>query len=375
MSGGKQVRSSSEGIFMARRRTLPPGRERPARRIASSTPLRASRPETVPAGRPVSRGPRLARIGIWTALAAGPLALMVALAAPSGTVAQAAPAPTPSAARPQADPAGTASHFVELWLRADAAAPDNPVGAAVRAMAPQAELPARAREARAPEAVRVTALRTVRLPGGGWTVTVAAVTDEQHEPAPGTGTTDSAVVVQPAVRYFAVSGTGGKDDGPLVITGSPAEVSAPEAAPASTSVFDHPVPSTGPLAVSLGQFLRTYLAGAGGQGAGLERYLSPGTRLYAPRAASYARVEVQDIAADTETAGGKDVPADGTKARVRGRIEGEDRAGTRWPLEYHLTVTARAGRWEISALDTGSPAPMPAGVASPSATPIAGGTR
>ncbi|MFJ6722508.1 conjugal transfer protein [Streptomyces sp. NPDC091259] len=368
---------------MARRRTLPPGRERPARRIASSTPLRASRPETVPAGRPVSHGPRLARIGVWTALAAGPLALTVALAAPSGTAAQAAPAPTPSATRPQADPAGTASHFVELWLRADAAAADNPVGAAVRAMAPQAELPARAREARAPEAVRVTALRTVRLPGGGWTVTVAAVTDEQHGPAPSTGTgtgtgtgTDKAAV-QPAVRYFAVSGTGGKDDGPLVITGSPAEVAAPEAAPAGTSVFDRPVPSTGPLAVSLGDFLRTYLAGTGGQGAGLERYLSPGVRLTAPTAASYAPVEVKDVAADVDAAAGKDVPADGTKARVRARVEGADRAGTRWPFEYRLTVTARAGRWEISALDTGSPTHTPAAVASPSATPTAtdGGTR
>ncbi|MFI5831971.1 conjugal transfer protein [Streptomyces sp. NPDC051578] len=310
---------------------------------------------------------------MWTALAAGPLALAVALAGPSGTAAQAAPAAAPKAARPEADPAGTAAHFVELWLRADAAAADNPVGAAVRAMAPQAELPSHSREAGAPEAVRVTALRTVRLPGGGWTVTVAAVTEEQHEPAPGTGT-DKAVVVQPAVRYYAVSGTGGMDDGPLVVTGSPAEVSAPEAAPAGTSVFDRPVPSTGPLAVSLGDFLRTYLAGVGGQGAGVERYLSPGVRLTAPTAASYARVEVKDVAADTETAGGKDVPADGTKARVRVRVEGEDRAGTRWPLEYHLTVTARARRWEISALDTGSPIQMPVAVASPSVPPTATST-
>ncbi|MFF1560950.1 conjugal transfer protein [Streptomyces sp. NPDC058279] len=359
---------------MARRRTLPPGRERPARRIASSTPLRASRPETVPAGRPVFHGPRLARIGVWTALAAGPLALAVSLAAPSGSAAQAAPAPTPSAERPQADPAGTAAHFVELWLRADASTADNAVGSAVRAMAPQAELPSRSREAGAPEAVRVTALRTVHLPGGGWTVTVAAVTDEQREPAPSTGT-DKAVVIQPAVRYFAVSGTGGNGGGPLVVTGSPAEVAAPEAAQAGTSPFGHPVPSTGPLAVSLVEFLRTYLAGVGGQGAGLERYLSPGVRLYAPTAASYARLEVKDVTADTETAGGKDVPADGTKARVRVRVEGEDRAGTRWPLEYRLTVTARAGRWEISALDTGSPAQTPAGLVSPSTTPTARGAR
>lgn len=359
---------------MTRRRTVPPGRERPASWAAVSKPLGAPRPETVPVGRPVSHGPRLARIGVWTALAAGPLALAVALAAPAGSAAQAAPAPTPSSSRVQTDPAGTAAYFVELWLRADASAPDSPVGAAVRRMAPQAELPSRSREAGSPASVRVTPLRTVFLPGGGWTVTVAAVTDERRAPSP--GGSDQAVV-QPVARYFAVNGTGNQDDGPLVVTGSPAEVAAPEAAQTNASVFGRPVPSTGPLAVSLTEFLRTYLAGPDGQGAGVERYLSPGVRLSAPTAAVYTRVEVKDVAADTEAAAGTTVPADGSRARVRVRVEGSDAAGTRWPLEYRLAVTARADRWEISALDTGTPAPASAGAASPAApsTATSGGTR
>ncbi|MET9468891.1 bacterial transcriptional activator domain-containing protein [Streptomyces sp. NPDC006544] len=57
------------------------------------TSLRRSRPETVPAGRRVSREPRFTRIGIWAALAAGPLALALSLTAPKATVAQAAPTP------------------------------------------------------------------------------------------------------------------------------------------------------------------------------------------------------------------------------------------------------------------------------------------
>ncbi|MFF6945708.1 conjugal transfer protein [Streptomyces lavendulae] len=361
---------------MTRRRTLPPGLERPARQGAVSPQLRASRPETVPVARPVSYGPRLARMGVWTALAAGPLALAVALAAPAGSAAQAAPAPAPSSSRVQADPSGTAAHFVELWLRADASVPDGPVAAEVRRMAPQAELPSRSREASSPAAVRVTPLRTVAMPGGGgWTVTVAAVTEERRAPSPGGGS-DQAVV-QPAARYFAVSGTGGQDGGPLVVTGSPAEVAAPEAAQTGPSVFGRAVPSTGPLAVSLTEFLRTYLAGPGGQGAGVERYLSPGVRLSAPTAAVYTRVEVKDVAADTEAAAGTAVPADGNRARVRVRVEGSDAAGTRWPLEYRLAVTARAGRWEISALDTGTPATASAGAASPAAPSAAtsGGTR
>ncbi|KOU64376.1 hypothetical protein ADK55_07610, partial [Streptomyces sp. WM4235] len=86
----------------------------------------------MPTGRSVSRGPNLIRIGGWTALEARPLALAVAFLAPRTTALQAAPAPTvQGTARPTADPTGAAAMFVDLWLRADAANPDNTVGTAV----------------------------------------------------------------------------------------------------------------------------------------------------------------------------------------------------------------------------------------------------
>ncbi|MFF3864011.1 hypothetical protein [Streptomyces sp. NPDC002209] len=134
----------------------PRRRVRPTPHSAAAQPLRRSRPETIPVRGSLSRGPRLARIGAWAALAAGPLALAAALVVPRGTTAQAAPVTqATSAPRPVADAAGTAAVFVDLWLRADAAAPDSPVTAAVRAMAPAADLPKRSRtEAAAPSSIQ-----------------------------------------------------------------------------------------------------------------------------------------------------------------------------------------------------------------------------
>ncbi|MGW8782386.1 conjugal transfer protein [Streptomyces sp. NPDC055796] len=322
-------------------------------------PLRRSRPETVPVCGSLSRGPRVARIAVWAALAAGPVALAAALVVPRGTAAEAAPVTqVTSAPRPVTDAAGTAAVFVDLWLRADAAAPDSPVAAAVRAMAPAADLPKRARtESAAPSTVRVVPVRTTSTPAG-WTVVVAALTDTARAaaPSPAPAAPDAA----PAARYFAVSGTGGTDGGALIVTGSPAEVAAPATAAAAASPYTRPVPAGEALGTTVGEFLRTYLSG--GQGTGLERYLSPGVRLSPPAAAAYVRVDVEDVAADTDQAAAKDVPGDGARARVRVRVSGEDRAGGRWPLAYRLEMTARAGRWEVSALDaaTAPSAPAPA---------------
>lgn len=340
--------------------------------VSSAVSLRRARPETVPVGRLVSRGPRFARIGIWTALAAGPMALAVALASPEATVAQAAPtARATDSVRPSAEPGGVAEMFVELWLRSDAAVPDSSVAAAVRALAPQAELPKRPRsEAGAlTSAVRAVTVRTSWAAAGGWTAVVAAYggRDQTAPAAPGSPVAADVALV----RYFAVSGIGGKDGGPVAIGGSPAEIAAPGAVAVPDSGFTHPVPSSGVLATSLGEFVRAYL---GGQGGGLERYLSPGLEVSAPKTAPYVRVEVEGVAADAESAVGAAVPADGTRARVRVRVIGEDRVGVRWPLIYRLEVTARAGRWEVSGLEAGVTAPS-AGSASPSAPAVAGGAR
>ncbi|MFF0220083.1 conjugal transfer protein [Streptomyces vinaceus] len=228
-------------------------------------------------------------------------------------------------------------------------------------MAPAVDLPRRVRaESAVSGSARVVPVRTTSTPSG-WTVVVAVLTNPARTPSPSTGqaperTSDTVA----AVRYFAVSGTGGQNGGPVTITGSPAEVAAPETAPAPASPYTRHVPAGDAMGTAVGEFLRAYLAS--GEAAALERYLSPGLRLSAPAAASYARVDVEEISADTDQAAAKAVPGDGARARVRVRVSGEDRAGSRWPLVYRLEMTARAGRWEVGALDAGpaSSAPTPA---------------
>lgn len=348
----------------------PPPRRAAAPAVAPATqPLRAKRPQTVPDGRPVSCGPRWARLGVWAALAAGPLALAVAVGVPKTTVAQAAPAPRPAeAVRAPADPSGTAELFVDLWLRADAATPESASAVALRSLAPGVELPKRPRATgTAPAPARVVAMREAAGPGSTWTVMVAVLPD-RSEPSPASGT---GLAVSP-VRYFAVSGARGPGSGLVRVVGAPAEVTAPEAPTSPAEEVTHRVPADSALGTTLGEFVRTYLGG--GQGAGLDRYLSPGLNVAVPKSAPYTRVEIDDVAADTEKALGPGVPADGTAARVRVRVTGEDAQGGRWPLLYRVEVTARAGRWEISQLEAGVTSSSAGASSSPAMKPSSAAT-
>ncbi|MFE0916031.1 MULTISPECIES: hypothetical protein [unclassified Streptomyces] len=254
---------------------------------------------------------------------------------------------------------------MDLWLRADGTNADSSITTAVRSLAPEVDLPKRPRSTDVPAAAagRVIAVRTTVGPEA-WTVVVAAVRD-QTEPTGGPKT------VAPLVRYYAVSGTGGTEGVPVTIGGAPAEVAAPDAT-AVAAHFTHRVPAGGTLETSLSEFVRAYLGG--GQSGGLERYLSPGLRVSAPKTAPYVRIEVTDVLADAEAATATAVPADGTKARVRIRVSGEDQLGVRWPLVYRAEVTARAGRWEVSALESGI-TDLPAGTSSSSPAAVSGGGR
>lgn len=311
----------------------------------------------------------LARIGVWAAVAAGPLALAVACAMPRTTAAAAQPKPSlPSAVR-SADPAGIAALFVDLWLRSDTARQDAPVAQAVRALGPNVDLPTRPGDGTTPAPVRTVAVRSAQTAGGGWSVVVAAqftVSDSLT----GSGTTPSGTGA--VVRYYAVpvvAADSVSGAGAFTVTSAPAEVAGPTAASVPASVFANPVPVTSPLASSAGEFLSAYLTGVGE----VDRYLSPGTQLTAVRGTGYRSVVVDQAAADTEGADAAKAPGDGTRVRVLVHVAAQDGAGGQWPLVYRLTMTARDGRWEVTALEAGAPAPDTAAKASPAGAATAGG--
>ncbi|MFE7759349.1 conjugal transfer protein [Streptomyces sp. NPDC057429] len=258
--------------------------------------------------------------------------------------------------------------FCDLWLRSDNAAPDSVTARAVKLLAPDVVLPSRAGGAVAQSVQSVVAVRSERVAGEAWSVVVAAqftVRDDNAEAG-------SGAQASPGVRYFAVpvsASSSAKGAGAFAVTAAPAQIAGPAVVPAAAkgSRFENQLPADGEVVASLGEFFSAYLAGVGEVG----RYLSPGTELAVVAGSGYSAVVVEEVFADTEAAGGP-VPKDGTKVRVQARVDAVVAKTEKWPLAYELTMTARSGRWEVTALHAGAD-PTTSSSSSAKAAAAAGG--
>ncbi|MEU5297838.1 conjugal transfer protein [Streptomyces umbrinus] len=274
----------------------------------------------------------LGRLGVWAAVAAGPIALAVAVATPA-TVVRAAPATKPTTVKTtvSANPSGYATVFLNAWLHSRADRESTAQARLAQSMAPDVDLPQVSDAQPAPESV--VAVRSAQQTGTAWSVTVAA------QYADG------------AVRYFAVPVVADSGGASFTVTGAPGVVAGLARAESTQSPYTVTVPTDGDLSATAGEFLAAYLTGAGE----VDRYLTPRVQLSPVSPAPYETVTVQQLLAAEEAASAESVPADGTRVRVIAQVEARDRDG-RWPLAYELTLTARSGRWEITALQTGTTA-------------------
>lgn len=277
---------------------------------------------------------RLSRLAVWTVIAAGPIALGLAITSTPATV-EAATADKPTAAvrttAVAADPAGYAQLFVAAWLRSSADDTTSTQARLAQAMGPDVELPDPAEEAdtqSAPESV--TAVRSAQRGQGAWSVTVAAQYPDGQ------------------LRYYALSVTADRTGGSFTVTGAPGVVAGPGRAEVPQSVYGVSVPE-GELFSALEGFFAAYLTGAGE----VTRYLAPGVSLATVSPAPYETVTVTQVSAVEESAAGEQMPADGTEVRLLAQVQARDTGG-RWPLAYELSVTSRSGRWEIAALRNGT---------------------
>ncbi|MET9913880.1 conjugal transfer protein [Streptomyces sp. NPDC006476] len=274
---------------------------------------------------------RLSRLAVWAVIAAGPVALAVTVASTPTTV-EAAPSDKPTAARTEVapvDPGGYAQLFVSAWLRSSADEATSAQARLAQSMAPGVELPQPTADA--PPAPRsVSVLRTAQRAGGAWSVTVAA------QYADG------------SIRYYVVPVVANGTGTSFAVTGAPGVVAGPVRAAVPKSRYDVTV-AEGDLPSAVGEFLAVYLTGAGD----VDRYLAPGVKLAPVSPAPYSAISVQQVSAVEETAAAARVPADGTQVHVLALVEARDAVG-RWPLAYELTLTARSGRWDIAALDSGA---------------------
>ncbi|MBQ0887820.1 conjugal transfer protein [Streptomyces sp. RM72] len=275
---------------------------------------------------------RLSRLALFTAIAAGPVALAVAVVSGPASAEAAAPdrpAPVRTAAA-AADPAGYAQVFLDAWLRSSADEAGSVQARLAQSLAPDVALPDPAAGAQS-KLRSVTAVRSVQRDGGAWAVTVAA----QYA--------DSTV------RYFDVPVAADTRGASFAVTGAPGVVAGPARAAVPKSPYSVNVPSDGALSSTIGEFLGAYLTGTGE----VDRYLAPRVELAPVSPAPYTSVAVGEVSAVEEVAAAGPVPAEGTKVQVLVQAEARDEAG-RWPLAYEFALTARSGRWDVAALQSGT---------------------
>ncbi|MFI6494321.1 conjugal transfer protein [Streptomyces sp. NPDC050564] len=274
---------------------------------------------------------RVSRLVVVTAIAAGPIALGVAVTSTPAVVEAATPT-KPAAVRTAAataDPGGYAQLFLGAWLRSSAGAATSAQARLAQSMAPDVDLPDPVSGAQStPESV--TTVRSAQGEGGTWSVTVAAQYADGR------------------VRYYAVPVAANHAGSSFAVMGAPAVVAGPARAATPKSAYGVTVPS-GDLSSAVGEFLAAYLTGAGE----VDRYLAPGVKLSAVTPGPYAAVTVAQVFAVDKVAAAEQVPADGSEVRILAEVEARDEDG-RWPLAYELALKARSGRWEVAALDSGT---------------------
>ena len=137
--------------------------------------------------------------------------------------------------------------------------------------------------------------------------------------------------------------------GAVVALALPAPVSAPQVSAAPANAYRDQVSLTGAAGQTVTQFLGAYSAGQGD----ISRYLTPGVSLQPITPAPYTTVRLNDLRAET-TIREDTPPADRQQARVLATVTAAVTDQQSVPAAYALTLTARAGRWEVTAVD---PAP------------------
>lgn len=310
----------------------------------------------------------------WALLLLGPL--LGALAYLSLPAQGGVPQVKPSPSAPAATGAQGAAGFAQLFVAAFIAAGEGDQDALAAYYPPAKSL----RLEGAPSRQRGEQLTVVRLretDPGVWSVTVAARITATSTPKPSSKRSKEEPAAGQAVRYFqvpvATAAAAGGANGYTALA-MPAEVAAPARIDAPELVYGpmRPALPSDPRTKAVTEFLTAYLTGTGE----LDRYLAPGTKLAPIVPAPYTGLAVDTLAIEGEKGSEPvtTVPGDDTQLSLLVALRATGHDEVRVPLTYALTLTSRAGRWEISSLD-GAPAtaaaakPAVPSAAPPSASP------
>lgn len=302
----------------------------------------------------------LTQIGAWVLVASGPLLGIAAL------VGSSSPAPgVPKAAPTSQQASGTGpSGFAQLYVAAYLKAGEGTEADLSPYFSGPVVLtsPPNSRSASQTVVVRIRAIES-----GYWSVTVAVRVASRNT---------KGAEIDAGVQYYRVgvqvlgpaTADGSSTSGDITVgytaTSLPAQVAAPAALKPGELGYDTSGSgsTSGPATETVSFFLNAYLASSGE----LDRYTSPGVRLQPVSPAPYTEVKVTDVHVDSASAGEHGVPGDGATRRLLVTVDATDQDGRTFPLSYALTLTSRAGRWEVASLDD-APALKPG--SKPSAAP------
>lgn len=134
-----------------------------------------------------------------------------------------------------------------------------------------------------------------------------------------------------------VGGTG------IDVLGLPREVAELEVSGKKIGGYSSDVTTVDAVTDTVSGFLNAYLSGTGD----LSRFTAPGTELQPISPAPHQKISLAYVVANREA---PEKTADGEEIHVNARVKLQTNKETTLTADYQLTLTARAGRWEVSHL-------------------------
>lgn len=284
---------------------------------------------------------KLLTAGIFVCIGLGPIGAFVGAAAynKSSQPPVSAPAVADGLAGERAAAGEYAQRVVTTWLTAT-----REDAEALNGMVADARLASFADE---PFEVADPAVAGVELVDGAWAVAVAVTVTDVRD-------------VQ-ARRYFQVPVS--FVDGAATALMLPTPIAGPSILTgAATNLYRSRVDLASSPAQAVTGFLGAYLTGTGD----VARYVTPGVNITGLEPAPYTQVDLTDLRTSTDFDTSV-APVDGQEARLLAVATASVAKDQSVPVAYALTVTARAGRWEITAIDQ-----APAGALNSSTTAPSG---
>lgn len=313
------------------------------------------------------RKTQLVRFGLFGAIGAGVLALVLVLSGftvSSPTVVK--PKSTTSVnTASQAQAEDLAQQFVVTWLQAKRGA-EKSLAPYVRSEG--IKLPAEALFVASDARIASVELQQAPAKSAAASGTGAPTTDKSEV---------YSVIVSASVRQVSEPSEAAQkrfysvpvvvNDGRARAASIPSPVPAPATGPDVNLGYKYRIVAGHPSNTAVQQFLAALTAGTGE----ISRYIAPGTSLRAISPAPYKSVKVVDLVSDRDFSGeaADKAPADGIKIRVLATAELSVTATESVTGQYPLTLTSRGGRWEVSAMDPSPLLPAPEQNAAASGAP------